>query len=70
MSTYDEDQVRRRVLEEVDSLSDSELRTFRHSQKSMESWIYRTARTIGRILSAPFRWIADIIRGLLEGFFS
>ena len=70
MSAYDEDQVKKRVQEEVDSLSDSELRTFRYSQKSMESWIYRTAQTIGRILSAPFRWIADIIRGILDGFFS
>ena len=69
MSSYDEDEVRRRVATEVDSLSDQELRTFRHSRSSLEGWIYRTARLIGRILSAPFRWIAELIRGLFDGLF-
>jgi hypothetical protein len=68
MSDYDdEDEVRRRVHEEVDSLTQSQLRTFALSRSSMESWIYKTARAIGRIISAPFRWIADIIRGFLDG---
>jgi len=69
MPSYDEDEVKRRVQEEVSSISDQELRTFRTSRQSMDSWIYRTARAIGRILSAPFRWVADIIRGILDGFF-
>ena len=69
MPTYDENEVRRRVQQEVDSLSDSELRTFRYSQSSLEQWIYRTAHAIGRMLSAPFRWVANLIRGLLDGLF-
>lgn len=69
MPTYDEDEVRRRVQQEVESLSDHELRTFRYSRSSLEDWIYRTARAIGRMLSAPFRWVANLIRGLLDGLF-
>lgn len=69
MPSYDEEAVRRRVEEEVDTLSDYELRLFRRSQSSFEAWIYRIARAIGRLLSAPIRWIEATIRGLLKGFF-
>ncbi len=67
---YDEEEVRRRVHDEVDSLTDSQLRTFERSRKSLEAWIYKAAKTIGRILSAPIRWIANIFMGLLDGLFS
>jgi hypothetical protein len=50
-----DDEVRRRVQQEVDTLSDYELRTFRRSRSSLESWIHRTAYAIGRMLSAPIR---------------
>lgn len=69
MTQYDEEEVRRRVQEEVDSLSDAELRMFKAQRSSLENWIYRTARAIGRILSAPFRWVARLIEGLLDGLF-
>jgi hypothetical protein len=69
MSDYDEEEIRRRVHDEVDSLSAAQLRTFRVSRASMKSWIYETARKIGRIISAPFRWIADFISGILDGLF-
>lgn len=67
--SYDDDEVRRLVADEVDALTDSELRTMRRSRQTRESWIYRTARAIGRLISAPFRWIADAIRGILDGLF-
>jgi len=67
--SYDEEGVRRRVVEEVNSLTQAQLRTFARSRASMDSWIYRVAHQIGRILSVPFRWIADLIQGFLEGFF-
>lgn len=66
----DVEETRRRVRAEVDSLSDAQLRTFRYSRQSLDSWIYRTARAIGRIISAPIRWVMDIIRGFFDGFFS
>jgi DNA repair protein RadD len=65
----DEDEIRRRVHEEVDSLSSAQLRSFRVSRDSMNSWIYKVAQKIGRILSAPFRWVAAFISGFLEGYF-
>lgn len=67
---YDEDEVRRRVQDEVDSLTDTQLRTFERSRKSMEAWIYKAAKVIGRILSAPIRWIANLFMGLLDGLFT
>lgn len=70
MSTYDEAEVRRRVQEEVDSLSDYQLQTFKRSKSSFESWIYRTAHAIGRALAAPIRWIMRLIEGFLDGLFS
>lgn len=70
MNSHDEELVKHRVQQEVDSLSDYELRTFRYSQSSLESWIYRTARAIGRVLSAPIRWLVALIRGFFDGFFS
>lgn len=69
MSDYDEEEIRSRVHEEVDSLTAAQLRTFKVSRASMKSWIYEVAHRIGRILSAPFRWLADFISGILEGFF-
>lgn len=69
MGTYDEDAVRQRVQAEVDSLSDYQLQTFRRSQSTLESWIYRTAHAIGRLLSAPIRWLVNLIKGLFDGFF-
>jgi hypothetical protein len=70
MSSYDEDEVRRRVEDEVNSLSDYQLRTFKRSQSSLEAWIYRTAHAIGRILAAPIRWIVNLIKGFFDGLFS
>jgi hypothetical protein len=67
---FDAEEVRERVRAEVDSLSDSQLRTFRHSQSSLDNWIYRTARAIGRALAAPIRWLVNLIRGFFDGFFS
>jgi len=72
--SYDDDdeleEIRRRVAEEVNSLTASQLRTFRHSRSSMESWIYKAANAIARIITAPLRWIADAIRGFLDGLFN
>jgi hypothetical protein len=68
-SDYDVEEVRSRVQAEVDALTDSQIRTFQHSRSAMENWIYRTARAIGRIISAPFRWIASLIEGFLDGLF-
>jgi len=64
---YDEEEVRRRVAEEVNALTQAQLRTFARSRASMDSWIYRVAHAIGRIIGAPFRWIADLISGFLDG---
>lgn len=66
---YDVEGVRRRVQAEVDALTDSQIRTFQRSHSTMESWIYRTARAIGRIISAPIRWLVNLIEGFLDGFF-
>jgi len=70
MSSYDEDEVRRRVQREVDSLSDIQLREMKRSRSSLESWIYRVAYQIGRIITAPIRWIINLIEGFFEGLFS
>lgn len=67
--SYDEDEISQLVSDEVDALTDSELRIMRKSRQARDSWIYRTARAIGRIISAPFRWIADFIRGIIDGIF-
>jgi hypothetical protein len=70
--SYDDDDdeaIRRRVEEEVTALTKSQLRTMRQSRQAMESWIYRTANAIARIITAPLRWIADAIRGFLDGLF-
>lgn len=66
---YDDEELRRLVAEEVNALTRSQLRAMRESRRSMESWIYRAAHAIARIISAPFRWIADAIRGFFEGLF-
>lgn len=66
---YDDDEMRRVVAEEVNALTSAQLKVMRKSQKARESWIYRTARAIARIISAPFRWIADAIRGFFDGLF-
>jgi hypothetical protein len=70
MNSYNEDEVRRRVQREVDDLSDVELSRMKRSKSSLESWIYRVAYQIGRILTAPIRWIINLIEGFFEGFFS
>lgn len=70
MSPHDEDEVRRRVQGEVDSLSDMQLREMKRSKSSLEAWIYRVAYQIGRIITAPIRWIINLIEGFFEGLFS
>ena len=64
---YDDEEMRRLVADEVNALTRSQLRTMRKSRTARESWIYRTAHAIARIISAPFRWIADAIRGFFDG---
>ena len=66
---YDDEEIRQQIANEVNALTRSQLRTMRTSRQSRESWIYRTARAIARIISAPFRWIADAIRGFFDGLF-
>lgn len=66
---FDVDEVRRRVEAEVNALVDSDIRTFQRSRSAMEAWIYRTARAIARIITAPLRWIASLIEGFLDGLF-
>lgn len=65
----DLDEIRRSLQAELEAMSLSQQRTLQISEKSRESWIYRVARAIARIISAPFRWIADVIRGILDGLF-
>lgn len=66
---FDADEARSRVYAEVDSISDWELERMARSRTSFEDWIYRTARKIGRIIGAPFRWLANLIEGILDGLF-
>lgn len=70
MNPNDEDEVRRRVQREVDDLSDIQLREMKRSKSSLESWIYRVAYQIGRIITAPIRWLVNLIQGFFEGIFS
>ena len=71
MSKEDDDleEIRRRVAMEVESLTNSQLRTFKHSHSALQNWIYRTARAIARFITAPFRWIAAAIEGFFDGLF-
>jgi hypothetical protein len=66
---YDDEEIRQLLAEEVSALTRSQLRVMKKSRQARESWIYRTARSIARIISAPFRWIADAIRGFFDGLF-
>jgi hypothetical protein len=66
---YSDEEVRQLVADEVNALTRSQINTMRRSQQARESWVYRTARAIARIISAPFRWIADAISGFLDGLF-
>jgi hypothetical protein len=63
------EEIRERVRAELESLASSEERTLRRSRSGLEDWIYRIASALGRLISAPFRWIASVVRGLVDGFF-
>ena len=67
MSDYDEAEAMRRAAREFASLTEAQKRTMRASQRSLESWIYRVAHAIARAIRAPFEWIADLIRGFIDG---
>lgn len=66
----DLEEIRRSLKAELEDLASSQRRTIEKSERSRESWIFRVAEAIARIISAPFRWIVDVIRGLLDGFFN
>ena len=65
----DLEEIRRSLQAELESLALSQRRTIQKSEKSRESWMFRVAEAIARIISAPFRWIVDSIRGFLDGLF-
>src|SRR5215207_659950 len=65
----DLEEIRRALKSELEGLALSQRRTIERSEKSRESWIFRVAEAIARIISAPLRWIVDAIRGFLEGIF-
>ncbi len=66
---FDADEARRRVVAEVNSMSDEQVQRLARSRSSFEDWIYRTAKRIGRAIGAPFRWLANLIEGILDGLF-
>ncbi len=61
------------VRDELGQLSSSRYRQVTRSEDSFIGWIrnqvYDIARSIGLIISAPFRAIWDAIRGFFDGLF-
>lgn len=61
------------LKDELGQLSTSRYRQVTRSEDSFIGWIrnqvYDIARSIGLIISAPFRAIWDAIRGLFDGLF-
>jgi len=67
LSENEKEYVLSEVRNELDRMSRARYRQIRASESSFVAWIRNIARTIGEIISAPFRAIFAFIEGFIDG---
>lgn len=69
----DREYLKRQMIDEIDSMHEAQLESIAATQNSFIRWcretVYRIARAVGEIISAPFRLLDDFFTGLWTGLF-